>query len=66
MLVINSTEFKNNLKQNPIVTKNMESAETYRLGCNQKLITHEDLARGISADELLNRVRPRIKTLFEK
>ena len=65
-MLVNSIEFKSSLKQNPTVTNSMDPAEIYRFECNQKLITHEDLARGISADELLNRVRPRIKVFFEK
>jgi len=66
MLVTNATEFKSNLKQNPVVTKCMEPAKIYQLDNQQRLITDEDIARGISAEELLNRIRPRIKILFEK
>ena len=66
MLVTIATEFKSNLRYNSALTKSMEPAEIYQLRNKQKLITDEDIARGISADELLNRVRPRIKMLFEK
>ena len=66
MLAINSIEPKSNLKRNPAVTKSMEPAGIHGLENKPKLISDEDLARGISADELLNRVRPRIKLLFER
>ena len=65
MIVINSTAFESNLKQNPAITNSMEPAGIYRLN-KQKLISDEDLARGITADELLNHVRARMKILFEK
>jgi hypothetical protein len=32
----------------------------------ERLITDEDLARGISGEELLERLRPGIKKLFDK
>jgi len=66
MFAINSIELKSNLKRNPAVTKSMEPARIHRLENKPKLISDEDLARGISADELLNRVRLRIKLLFER
>jgi hypothetical protein len=62
MVIISSTELKDGLESYSDMVKNSEAVITQR-GCT---ITDEDMERGLTADELLKRVRPRIKKLFEK
>ncbi|KAA6312842.1 hypothetical protein EZS27_036291 [termite gut metagenome] len=73
MIVISPTEFRNDpekyldiAKDNEKVIIQRSSIEMYELVRKERVITDEDLERGLTADELLNRVRPRIKELFQK
>jgi hypothetical protein len=73
MIVISSTEFRNDpekyldiAKDNEKVIIQRSRTEMYELVKKERVITDEDLERGLTADELLNRVRPKIKKLFQK
>ncbi|NDW10667.1 hypothetical protein [Dysgonomonas sp. 520] len=71
MIIISPTDLRNNQK------KYLDLAETetvvikrgkklIELVVKERLITDEDLKKGISGEELLNRLKPRIKKLFDK
>jgi hypothetical protein len=62
MIVISPTEIKNDLKKE---IKSMRHSEIHFIK-EKRTITNEDLERGLTADELLNRIRPKMKALFEK
>jgi hypothetical protein len=71
MIVISPTELRAEQKKyldmaekDEVVIK--RGSKLIYLQVKERTITDEDLQRGISGEELLERLRPRIKKLFEK
>ncbi|NDV83522.1 hypothetical protein [Bacteroides sp. 51] len=71
MIVISPTEFRSEQKKYLDLAETEEvvikrSSTLVRLVVEERTITDEDLKEGLTAEELLERVRPRIKKLFDK
>jgi hypothetical protein len=72
MLVISSAELRNNMKKYLDLAKTQEvviqrgRTETFVLSEERHLDPDDDLARAITAEQLLERVIPRIEKMFEK
>jgi len=72
MLVISSAELRNNMKKYLDLAKTQQvviqrgKTETFVLSEERYLSPDEDLARAITAEQLLGRVIPRIEKMFEK
>ncbi|MCW3789547.1 type II toxin-antitoxin system Phd/YefM family antitoxin [Plebeiibacterium sediminum] len=72
MRVISSAELRNNMKKYLDLAASEQiiiqrgKTETFVLQKQEYLEPDEDLKRAISAEELLERVTPRIKKMFDK
>ncbi len=72
MTIVSSSEFENNVSKyfdmaenEEVVIKQAQGA-TFTLQKREYLTPDEDLARAISADELLDRVIPEIEKMFDE
>jgi len=72
MRVISSAELRNNMKKYLDLAASEQiiiqrgKTDTYILQKQEYLEPDEDLKRAISAEELLERVKPRINKMFDK
>lgn len=71
MIVISPTELRAEQKKYLDLAEREEvvvkrGSKLIHLVVRERTITDEDLKRGITGEELLERVRPRIKELFDK
>jgi hypothetical protein len=71
MIVISPTELRAEQKKYLDMAEKEEvvikrGSKLIYLHVKERTITDEDLQRGISGEELLERLRPRIKKLFDK